>query len=115
MCPKHQAEASATECDYCKMVLQLSEVSTQRARAVELLAGYEARAVLAERLNDERIKAIEAFKCSAKVEECTARHFGYNLAIDDVLEILREPLKRIDEPCPECHVRAFHGENCSRR
>lgn len=45
------------------------------------------------RLNGELLKRVEEFKCSAKAEECTARHFGYNLAIDDVLEILREPLR----------------------
>lgn len=55
------------------------------------------RAFIAERLNSEMLKRVEEFKCSAKAEECTARHFGYNLAIDDVLEILREPLKRNDE------------------
>lgn len=71
------------------------------------------------RLNSEMLKRVEEFKCSAKAEECTKRHFGYNLAIDDVLEILREPLKRVvsmpkPEDCPNCvmMVNGKHKPQC---
>jgi len=40
----------------------------------------------------ERIRLldlVEKFKCSERAETCSARHMGYNLAIDDVLELLR--------------------------
>jgi len=43
---------------------------------------------------NELLTKIEAFKCSEKAQECTARHIGYNLAIEDVLELLRSTEKR---------------------
>lgn len=66
----------------------------------------------AKRLNGEMLKRIEEFKCSAKAEECTARHMGYNLAIDDVLEILREPLKRKDEVCDRSGFFSHNPATC---
>ena len=65
------------------------------------------------------LKKIEEFKCSMKAQECTARHFGYNLAIDDVLELLKEPVERAVitdaqlkdlrnlPSCPTCPTREF--------
>lgn len=31
---------------------------------------------------------LQEFKCSKKAEECTARHIGYNLAIEDCIDAI---------------------------